>query len=317
MARLIPVWGGLALGCLVLLGPATARGSQELGPGGPERGRDDLASRPAPHGRPCGPGHGLLAGRELFEPRPEDRGPLRTGEEAELLAFAREHMPRLGRALDEVRARKPERFQAMLDDAAPRLRHLRHVFEVSPRVGSILRAHAENMFAVRRQMRELRSAAPGTPAYDSARQAARERLAASVQLEVDALTALADDIAAGRDTRVDARATELIAVGADLSVVPERIRRRIDDYHAAGDDAARTAAREQVRVGLAQLTDDEVAALRQRASRLSAAAAEEVDRRLDRLLDAAARGEPGPRRERPDGGRHGPASRPRHGPPPP
>src|SRR5262245_8235020 len=55
-----------------------------------------------------------LGGPGPFRPQPEDLGPVRPGEEQALLDFARDNLPRVSRALTNLRSRNPQGFRERL-----------------------------------------------------------------------------------------------------------------------------------------------------------------------------------------------------------
>ncbi len=253
-----------------------------LGPAG-----EPPASQAAEPGRlrgrwPKGP---HLAQR-LFRQLPEDQGPLRPGEEDELLAFARQHMPRFYRVMEAAREHNPERFRRQLTEHAPRLRHLRRVFEFSPRIGEIIRTHAENQFKAQRQVRVLQLSAPDTPGYQQGLASLRGLVAENVRLESDALEAMAGVLEERRGVRIDERVAHLTSNDSDLKDEPEGLRRLVESYQAATADDEREQLRQQIRDAVGRQLDAEVSALRKRAAEMRAGAAEDVDRRMERILNA-------------------------------
>lgn len=249
------------------------------------------------------PWHGPLGGhrlaQRLFSLRPEDRGPLRPGEGEELLEFAREHAPRIHAALEQLREQGPEDFARKLSEYAPRLRHLKRIFEYSPRLGRLIRAHADGMFRMQRLRRALEHAPPGSALRGQLEQELRARLAESVALELEVLEVLAGELEERRDQRVAERVAALLAPDADLTAEPEAVRGLVAACHAAADGAERDAQRTRLMQAATRQVDAELDALRERIRQMRGAAAEEVDRRLERMLSG------------------GPPSRPGRGPPPP
>jgi len=258
--------------------PAEARDTQ------PASEATTNATPAEPGGRPWG----SRLGQRLLRPSPEDQGPLRPGEEDELLAFAREHMPRFYQLMDGARQRAPERFRERLAEHAPRLRHLKRVFEYSPRVGRSIQAHAENLLKIHRAARMLRTAAPESPERARALQSIRSLVAENVRLEADALEALADGLEARRDARVEERVAYLTGDQADLSAEPEKLRLLVAAVQSAPPGSERDAAREKLRGAVAAQLDEELATLRQRATDMQTSADQEVDERMQRLTNPPA-----------------------------
>jgi hypothetical protein len=227
----------------------------------------------------------MRLGRQLFQVAPEDRGPIRAGEEEALLAFTEEQLPPVHRALTRLRDRDPERYRVRLEQEAPRLRHLRRLFKRSPRMGAIVRDHAQSMFRLRRVQHRLAREAKGTPMYDSALQAARERLAQTVEFEREALEVLGDVLVEERPDRIAKRVEYLLSPGADLARVPEPLRELVGQHAAAEPDSdERAAARSEFGRVVARQVDREIAALRRQIERMDDEKVQEVDRRMERLL---------------------------------
>ncbi len=243
----------------------------------------------------------------LFRPRPQDLGPLKPGEEESLLAFARERTPRICRALEWFRDRRPMVFRQRLSGMAPRLRQLKRIYERSPALGDALREHMEAMFELKRQMRVLGENEPGSALRDRAIEEMRELIATSIAQEHQALRLLADELDQRRDERADAWVDYLTTTGdADFPRLPEPVRELVRKYRAAASDAERGAIRDQMRERVDRFVAIETDALRERADRRKAEAAEEVDRRLKAFVEEGerpgppdARGTRGPRPGRP------------------
>jgi len=233
--------------------------------------------------RPFG-GLGLLAlSRQMFRPLPEDFDPLRPGEGDELMAFAKEHFPSLHDALAQLQERNPDRFRQRLEDSAPRLRHIKRLYERSPKMGGLIRRHVENMMRVQRDVRTLRAAAEGSREYADARQSIHDRLTDNVRLEIAAMENLIESGQRERDTRTEQRADALLKSDAPTAHLPTKLRNLVSAYHAA-DDGARTDARARLVKALQQIVDDELASVRKRVDDLRTNIDREVDQRLERLL---------------------------------
>ncbi len=281
-------WG--ALGVVLLLGGwAVPAGAQ-----GPPK-REGFRSPPTTQDA----GRGGFRGRRmehvmrgLFRIEPEDEGPLQPGEAEELLEFAREHAPRLHRAMTALRERSPERFAERMTTHAPRLRHLRRVWARNPRLGAIIQTYAENLIEIERGARALRKTPADSPTYERDLQALRDLIADNLRRESDALEALAEHLDAQRATRVAERVTQLTTAGADLSTEPEKVRDLVATYLAAAGDAERNAAREKLEAAVTHQLTTESAALRERAARQREHAPEEVDRRVEHALAPGPPGRP-------------------------
>ncbi|MEW6198256.1 MAG: hypothetical protein AB1601_06280 [Planctomycetota bacterium] len=279
----LPAWGQA---------PAGERRGRRPPPPPPPEGT--AATQPAPDGRPLwgqgppSPGHrgpGWELGRHLFRLLPEDRRPLAPGEDEELLAFVRQHMPRLAEALERLRERDPDRFRARLSEQAPRLRHLRRIHELSPRLSEIVRQHAENMLQVHRTLRSLRNVAPTTAEAALLEQQARQRLTDAVRLEIEALSVMAAALEQHQAERVAERTASWLADDADLTDAPDEARTAVAAYRGAGTDVARDAARVTLEQAATAQVANEIAGLRGQAQRMETNVPAEVDRRLTELRE--------------------------------
>jgi hypothetical protein len=271
--------------------PSAERGRERRG------GREHFG-RGGPRGMFAGLGE-LGIGNILPQPQPEDHGPLRPGEEAKLLAFVQEHLPRMHRVMLIARARQPERFRAQLAERAPQLRRLKQIYERDPEIGRLFKQHAENLLEVRRLMRTMRHGDPHSPLYDVARQELRERLAENVRIELRSLELLAQDTFRHLSQRVDERLAWLLGPDADLSRIPPPLREHVRDFRAANSDEQRRAARRGAAELVREHLERELLTARDRIEQMRTGAADEVDRRLERVLTRIERGERGPHRRGP------------------
>ena len=252
-----------------------------------------------PHRRARGPASGRGVDdlvRRLFRAAPEDQGPLQPGEAEELLAFAEQHAPRVCRLMTELRQHDPQRFEEKMAAHAPRLRHLRRIYERSPRLGAIVQAYAEDILEIERAARGVRRGAPDSPDRQRDLRALRDLVAENVQRESDALDLMADEIEAQRAERIETRVAYLTSPQADLTAEPQRLRTLVAAFQSAATDAERAVQRDKLQAAAAREVTAEVDALRQRAARIRENAAEEVNRRVQQLLQSPGR----------HGQRHGP-----------
>lgn len=203
--------------------------------------------------------------------------------------FAQQNMPHIYGALDRMRQRSPERFREKLAHHAPRLRHLRRIFQESPRIGEIIRKHAENEFKLGRAAHELRALPPDSPARESAVQDVRQRVAESVRLEIEALNTFADDLEQRRAERIAGRVAELVKGTIDRPQLPEKLRALLDEYRDAENVERQGAARAKIEQAVTRFVDGEIQALRARSADLQARAEQVVDERVTQLLEAPER----------------------------
>ncbi len=237
-----------------------------------------------------GPGWGRDFVTRWFRPAAEDRGPLKPGEDEELLAFVREHMPRLHEALKALRSVNPPLFQRKLGENAPRLRHLRRVFQASPELGQLIRKYAENQFELQRLARRLRLR-PGSPAaVEQVLQEARPLIAENVQIEIDALELLRKQLEAHRTLRIAARMQYLGTPGADLSAEPRWVRQLVERWRAPGaSESERAAAEAELRAAIARQLEEEITSVAERAAEMRERGAAEVDERVERFQEGKRR----------------------------
>ena len=282
----------------------TRPGREEPCPAGAETpARDDDGVPPGEPRRHGGPGWGRDFVTRWFRPAAEDRGPLKPGEDAELLAFAQEHMPRLHEALAALRTANPQLFQRKLGENAPRLRHLRRVFQASPELGQLIRKYSENQFELQRLARQLRPRPGSEAAAERVVQEARPLVAENVQIEIEALELLQKQLQEHRAVRIAARMRYLQDRGADLAAEPEWVQQLVERWRAAGgSDSERAAAAAELRAGIERQVEAEIAAAGERAAEMRERGAAEVDARLERFRE-------GSRRDGRSPGRMGPRDR--------
>ena len=251
-------------------------------------GEGDRHQATAPADGPRHGGPGGLLGPGLFRASPEDRGPLQPGEEQELLQFAQEHAPRVYSALDLLKQRSPERYQARLAQVAPRLRQLRRIYATNPRLGEVIQNHTDTGFEIEQLAKALRQRDSGTPEYDRDRQVLRERIAQSVSAEIEALELYAAQLEAERAARVPAMVEHLTGGRAELAELPPPVREAVQAYRDAKTDAEREQALARLQAGAERRLTQEVETLRKRAAELRATADKQVDKRLERWLGGRA-----------------------------
>ena len=248
-----------------------------------------------------GGGHGP-AGlvRGLFRASPEDQGPLKPGEADELLAFAEQHAPRAYKLLRGLRERDPAQFQEKMAAHAPRLRHLRRIYEQNPQMGAVVQAYADDLVAIERSARSLRAPhgpSPDSPEYAREMDKLRNLVAGNVQRECDALDLIADQYEQERAARLERRVDYLAGDEVNLEGEPPELQKLITAFQSAATEAERATLREQIQTAAARQVDGEVAALRARAARLRGDLTPEVERRVKEALQPSARRGPhrGPR----------------------
>lgn len=277
--------------------PSPANAEDKPQRSGWRRGEHGRGKGRGPHSRPWRGPRGFGLTRGLFGLGPEDRGPLQPGETEELLEFAREHMPRLYEVMERLRARNPDALERKLADHAPRIRHLKRIFEHNPAIGQIIQQHAENEFRMRRLLRRWRRTTADAPLRAEIEQRLREHLTENVHLEIAALEARAAELETDQDVTVARRLERLLSEDLDLAAVPDKVRPLIRAYRAATDNAQREAAHAALAEAVQAFTATELAALHERVDAMRERLTEVVDERLQRALERAADGHRGrPRR---------------------
>lgn len=269
---------------------------------GPRGGHPGWRGEPgAPRSRPApddGEGHfGLSA--KLFEIQPEDRGPLTPEEAEDLLAFARQHMERYGRALERLRQHDPARFEELLAEQAPRLRQLKRVYEHSPRIAEIIREHAHTLFEIRRAARRLAFSAEDSSTLEERRARVRTLLGRTVQLEAEAMEVLAAELDANRAKYAAQRLEYVLDPGSDLSTVPEKVIELVQAYQAAEDGPDRSALRAEIQGLIERQLARRSELLRARSAEYGAGLDALVEARLQKIEEAKERRGPGGRGRRP------------------
>jgi len=192
-----------------------------------QRGRDGQHRRRAgPPPEP--PGAGLAADlgqANPFRPLPEDRGPLRAGEEAELIEFTRQEMPHAYRLLQRVRERSPQAYRRHLERLVPRVRHLRRIFEQDAELGRIIIRHSRNLWALQRGSRGWKGGRQERPRPEHVRDRMRELIGENLRLEIQALERWISILEQRRDQEVERKLKRLTQAGAmELSAEPPEIR---------------------------------------------------------------------------------------------
>jgi len=224
-------------------------------------------------------------GAALFDLTPGDHAPLRPGEVEELTAFAEAHMPRVYSALEMLQRRDPERYEQQLVRQVPRLRQMKRVYEFSPQIAELIRAHTENRFQVHRAVRLMERADDDSALADRTQLHIRELLAANVRIEIEALTAYADALEARRTERAERLVEWLLAPDLDLAAQPAPVRAAVERYRDAATDAERAAVKDEMRRVAVERITAEIAALRERVEQLRTEQEAEVDRRVQEALE--------------------------------
>ena len=257
------------------------RGRRGLERGGPERGR------------------GMMIGGGLFRPSPEDFAPLTDEERDELMAFLEEHLSSLHTALENLRDSDSVAFEQKMEEAAPRLRQLRRIFERDPELGQRVLEHSENMRRMRRGWRAWRGAKDDQEKREKLWTQIRRMAAQNLRIELQVMEDRVREIEEQRDERIAADVERLLSDEVLSAGEPERVREIIDQYHAAETDEQRAEQRAKLEEFCGKRIDREVTSLRERIQQMRQDASAEVDRRMERWskhgpAERGRRGEGGP-----------------------
>ena len=250
-------------------------------------------------------------GSGLFRPMPGDEGPLTPEERAELIEFVRLRVPRVYATLKEVRERDPDAFEAVLQEKAPRLRQLRRIYEHSPDLGRKLIRHADNLQQIHQARRALRETEDDPAWHDEIEASTRQLVSKNLRIEIQVLTGLADLLDEQREERIAAEVERLRAADVTLADEPNDVRELVLLLDMAPQESERAVIEARLWDVCSQRMDEEVTRLRRHAQRLQENAADEIERRMQRLTRSREGRGPGGR------GDHGRKGRPGTGGPPP
>ncbi len=294
-----------ALGALLLVGsvPALAQSERPAARPRPERperfgprhgGRgphsDESASRPS---RLLPPWLDRLPGANPFRPTREDFGPLREGEEQELMAFAEEKLPNLHAALAPLRERDPRRFAQRMHEGVPRLRHMQRLFRESPALAEKIVAHSSELFQLQRTRGRLRHAqrAGNVPDEVAALQATlRDGMKRVHALEIEALELLTTQFETGHERWEQRILDHLASPRANLDDEPIALREAIEAYRVA-PPPERAAANPRLRELLRSRMEEGLGDVRGRLRKLRESGESEIDDRVREFLDESRRPE--------------------------
>ena len=275
------------------------QGEAEATANRPQRQQANRSGQPACGEHRRGARLGRLPGAHLFRPLPEDQGPLRAEEQQELLSFIRQHMPKTHDSLKRVRQDDPAAFRQRLQKAAPPLRRLRRIFERDPELGQSVIQHSENVQRLRRARRAWLESEQGRQARRGIEDVMRRTVAENVEIEIAVLDDQVRELDWRRKARIAAEFERLTLPDADLAGEPPEVRDLVRHVHEAQLKGELEWLEDELWLVCAGRMDREVRALQERVERSRANAAEQVDRRMQRLTSRPERGlrdRPGPRR---------------------
>ncbi|TWT45907.1 hypothetical protein RAS1_23430 [Phycisphaerae bacterium RAS1] len=288
-------------GCIFfLLGSPAARAQSNPAGDDDPMGAVDEADAPA---RPGGmPRLGGERERPFFEPSPEDRAPLKPGEEDQLLAFAEKRFPIMHRLLGEARQRNPRAFARRFENEfAPRLRHLQRIYAENEELGELMRRHAENMFLMQRAGRMLANKQTPPAMRGRLTQEVRQHLQRMVELEPRMLETRARQYADDRSGWTDRRLERVLAGSAPSEEQTPEMSNVIHAYQVDNDTVRREVMRAKLHDLVAAQLDLDIRLMRQRAAQLRQRGDDEIEQRWQRFQQriGAARGDSDARPKRP------------------
>ena len=156
-------------------------------------------------------GRGMMIGGGLFRPSPEDFAPLTKEEREELMTFLQEHVSGLHAALEKLREGDPAAFEQKMNEAAPRLRQLRRIFERNPELGQLVLEHSDNMKRIHRGWRAWRGAEGDKEQRDKLWGQIRRMVAQNLRIEIQVAEDRASEIEQQREERVAAEVERLLS----------------------------------------------------------------------------------------------------------
>lgn len=261
-------FGALAAG-LMLNGIASAQPRQ---PESPIRPRI-LANQPGNSDR--GESSALL--RRMVEPGKQDEGPLKPGEDKELMQFAQQHLPHIAGVMVELRDKKPEAFQKKFEQVVPRLRFLKRLFATRPQIANKISKFADNRVELERlRQQHARSESDKQKPIELQM---RNRLTENLDLEQELLAYRLNDIQKAPQDCAEGEVSYLIAPDTDLATEPKDIRDLVGEARN-GTPQARQRLLDRMR----ERVDHQAETLRARIQRLRENRPETIDEQMHALL---------------------------------
>lgn len=238
------------------------------------------ASAQPPHGRGMGP----FPGDELLRPLPEDEGPLEPGEQEALTEFAARHVPFIHRALHRVQRFSPQAYQERLERVAPRLRRLQRIFERNTQLGEKIVRYAENQQRIHHARRAWTDGEPPPVMRRRLMQEIRPLLAENLRIEMAVLEDRVEELTQTREERIELLLARMTDETLDLAAVPDEARELLQRYREAEAESEQEALLEELRRLAAERIDGEIEVLHHRIEHLRVDAPNEVDRRIERVM---------------------------------
>jgi hypothetical protein len=268
--------------------PSTPTPSQESEPA------DEVESEPAdPARRPDGPQRPTTRPDPMREevrqapwlPRSEDRGPLRPGEEQELLDFARTHIPQLARLLEQVNRNNAGALEGRQRDMIPQLRRLMRLQEKHPKLADLIRRHIEATHDIRRNTRMLHGADPDSPRWPAMAGRFRQAMRNVVEIEIDAMQEHLEELRRTRNERVQQRIDYLLAAATDLADEHPSMRQVVDTIRKEQDPKRRQERIDRLRQRMTAGMESDERRIFNRVELMRESKEELIENRFQRAMD--------------------------------
>ncbi|RMF78776.1 MAG: hypothetical protein D6744_09735, partial [Planctomycetota bacterium] len=224
-----------------------------------------------------------VLGAPTLHPQREDFGPLRPGEQDELLDFARDRTPRLYGMLTELRRRDPARFRENFSRRIlPRLRQIRRLCEGAPDICDRLIEHIENQQSILRATMALRS----RRISDNERRQVLARVrgweAANLRIEDAVMNDWIESLKSRRDDLLE-RFIELAQdPDANLAGEPAPVRKLVERLRTAQNDEQRAAVLAEAREAIGRRIDERISNLEKRLAERRKNRDRELEQRMRR-----------------------------------
>lgn len=230
-------------------------------------------------------------GGNPFRPRPDDLRELAPGEREELLAFVKEHLPQL---YEQIERMDPQRVERELQGPrVARLRHLKRVFEQTPRIGEFLMHHADLMHRIERIAAEHARPPKGEISRQRLVEELRRLVREKAGVEASVLREKIADIDQRRETLIDDLFRSLGDPTADAAprLAPEdqELRRTWRAWNDAPDGEEKASLRDQLRERCAARIDRARNFLEERAAERADLTDDRVQREVREFIGRAAR----------------------------
>lgn len=246
---------------------------------GDKPANDRDANRSRRHGGRRGP-RDVWSGR--FGPSEADRGPLSQEEEAELLEFARQHMPRWHRALRDAQGRNPRLFRKKVNEFAPRIRFIRRLHAKNPELAKKFVRRVETEHRLRR-MRFAFAKSNDEQRRRLIIRAARPLVTRMIDTGLEIMGMRLEALRESRDADVESELARLSAPDADLVGDPPFLRELIADLREADGDQ-RTELEHELRDKTADHIDDRINGFARRLEERRTRREQATDRRMRELF---------------------------------